>query len=263
MKLLLKVSYIGTEYSGFQCQKNGRAIQNVLTEAAEKVFGFPCDVTGCSRTDAGVHALGFCCTVAPKENKEEAWCTIPTAKVNRAFAPHLPDDISVVAAAQVADDFHPRYYSKGKEYIYKIWDAKYDDPFVAGRSYRHRRGVSEDGFRRMQKAAENYVGYYDFSSFMASGSKIVDARRTVLYANVERCSDGMLCFRVAADGFLYNMVRIMAGTLLDCAMGKFEPDDIIDIINAKDRSRAGFTAPPEGLYLSQVFYDEEINWECN
>lgn len=263
MKLLLKVSYIGTEYAGFQCQKNGRAIQNVLTAAAEKVFGFPCAVTGCSRTDAGVHALGFCATVAPKENREEPWSSIPPGKVNRAFAPHLPDDIAIVAAACVADDFHPRYSSKGKEYVYKIWDAPYDDPFMAGRSYRHRRGVSDEGIRRMQKAAENLVGYYDFSSFMASGSKIVDARRTVLYANVERAADGLICFRVAADGFLYNMVRIMAGTLLDCAMGKFEPEDIVDIIEARDRSRAGFTAPPEGLYLSRVFYDEEINWQCN
>jgi len=262
MKLLLKISYLGTEYAGFQCQKNGRAIQNVLTDAAERVFGFPCDVTGCSRTDAGVHALGFCCTVAPKDRSSDGWCTIPVGKVHRAFAPHLPSDISVVAAAEVDDNFHPRYASRGKEYVYKIWDGKYDDPFVAGRSYRHRRGVSENGFRRMQKAAENLVGYNDFTSFMASGSKIVDARRTVLYASVER-NGGMIDFTVAADGFLYNMVRIMAGTLLDCAMGKFEPEDIKEIIEAKDRSRAGFTASPEGLYLSRVFYDQEINWQCN
>ena len=261
MKLLLKVSYIGTEYSGFQCQKNGRAIQNVLTDAAEKVFGFPCDVTGCSRTDAGVHALGFCCTVAPKENRGEKWFSIPASKVHRAFAPNLPNDISVVAAAEVADDFHPRYACCGKEYVYKIWAGKYDDPFLNGRAYRHRKGVSEESFRRMQKAAENLVGYKDFTSFMASGSKITDARRTVLYANVEK-TDGMINFTVAADGFLYNMVRILAGTLLDTAQGKFEPEDIAEIIEAKDRSRAGFTAPPEGLYLSRVFYDEEINWQC-
>ncbi len=263
MKLLLKISYLGTEYSGFQCQKNGKAIQNVLTAAAEKVFGFPCDVTGCSRTDAGVHALGFCCAVSPKESRGENWCSIPTGKVHKAFAPHLPCDIAVVAAAEVSDDFHPRYASSGKEYVYKIWDGKYDDPFVAGRSYRYRRSVSDDKIRRMQKAAENLVGYNDFTSFMASGSKITDARRTVLYANVERGTDGMLCFTVAADGFLYNMVRIMAGTLLDCAQGKFEPEDIKAIIEAKNRNKAGFTAPPEGLYLSRVFYDKEIDWQCD
>ncbi|MBR4071758.1 MAG: tRNA pseudouridine(38-40) synthase TruA [Clostridia bacterium] len=263
MKLLLKISYLGTEYSGFQCQKNGNAIQNVLTEAAEKVFGFPCDVTGCSRTDAGVHALGFCCTVAPKDGELDNWCSVPVGKIHRAFAQYLPADISVIAAAEVSNDFHPRYASKGKEYVYKIWDGKYDDPFVAGRAYRHRRGVSDDGIRRMQKAAENLVGYKDFTSFMASGSKITDARRTVLYANVERTTDGMICFTVAADGFLYNMVRIMAGTLLDCAHGKYEPEDINRMIESKNRNSAGFTAAPEGLYLSRVFYEEEIEWKCD
>ncbi len=263
MKLLLKVSYIGTEYSGFQCQKNGRAIQNVLTEAAGRVFGFPCDVTGCSRTDAGVHALGFYCTVSPKGERGDGWCTIPIGKVHRAFAPCLPSDIAIVAAAEVGDDFHPRYASKGKEYVYKIWNGKCDDPFVFGRSYRHRKPISEDGVRRMQKAAEAFVGHYDFTSFMASGSKIIDASRTVLYANVEECRDGMIYFTVAADGFLYNMVRIMAGTLLDCASGKLDPEDIPKIIESKNRANAGFTAPPEGLYLSRVFYDEEINWQCD
>jgi tRNA pseudouridine38-40 synthase len=175
----------------------------------------------------------------------------------------LPADISVVAAAVVADDFHPRYASKGKEYVYKIWNGKFDDPFVNGRSYRHRKPVSEEGFRRMQKAVKSFVGHYDFTSFMASGSKIIDASRTVLYADVEKTPDGMIYFTVAADGFLYNMVRIMTGTLLDCASGKIDPDDITKIIESKNRANAGFTAPPEGLYLSRVFYDEEIDWKCD
>lgn len=261
MKLLLKIAYIGTNYSGFQCQKNGNAIQNVLTETAEKVFGFPCNVTGCSRTDAGVHALGFCCTVAPKQQRD-GWCGIPTGKVHRAFAPHLPSDIAVIAAAEVPDDFHPRYASNGKEYIYKIQNGKADDPFAFGRSYRYRKPVSDDAFRRMQKAADAFVGTYDFSAFMARGSKITDAVRTVYYANVEK-SDDMILFTVAANGFLYNMVRIMAGTLLDCAAGKFDPEEIYSIIKEKNRNNAGFTAPPEGLYLSRVFYEEEIDWKCD
>ena len=141
MKILLKISYIGTEYSGFQCQKNGRAIQNVLTAASERVFGFPCNVTGCSRTDAGVHALGFCATVAPVGDRGEDWCTIPVGKINRAFAPHLPNDIAISAAAEVPDDFHPRYASRGKEYVYKIWSGKADDPFRVNRFYRFRRPI--------------------------------------------------------------------------------------------------------------------------
>ena len=263
MKLLLKISYIGTEYAGFQCQKDARAIQNVLTEAARAVFGFPCNVTGCSRTDAGVHAYGFCATVAPREKREEPWCTIPTGKVHKAFAPHLPSDIAVVAAAQVDDGFHPRYDSGGKEYVYKIYCKPADDPFAAGRAYRFRRPITDEGLMQMQKAAESMVGTNDYSAFMASGSKIEDAVRTVYYASVEKSDDGMIYFTVAANGFLYNMVRIMAGTLLDCAVGKLDCQDIPAIIASKDRNKAGFTAPPEGLYLNRVFYENEIDWKCN
>ena len=258
MKLLLKISFIGTNYEGFQAQKSGRAVQNVLTAAAEKVFGFPCNVTGSSRTDAGVHALGFTVTVAPKDERDD-WCTVPTERVHRAFAPHLPSDISVVGAAVVDDDFHPRYSAKGKEYVYKIYDGAADDPFLFGRTCRRRFPVTEEGLERMKKAAEYYVGRHDFRSFMASGSKITDCVREVHYARVEREGD-IISFTVCADGFLYNMVRIMAGTLLDCAAGKFEPSDVEKIIKNENRDTAGFTAPPEGLYLSRVLYENEIEF---
>lgn len=263
MKLLLKITYIGTDYSGFQCQKNGRAIQNILTDAAQKVFGFPCNVTGCSRTDAGVHATCFCATVSPKEDRGEDWCSIPVGKLHKAFSPCLPWDIAVVAAAEMPDSFHPRYDSKGKEYKYKIWNGSADDPFTVNRAYRFRRKITHEGFRQMQMVAEKLVGINDYSAFMASGSKIEDAVRTVYYANVEKTEDGMITFTVAANGFLYNMVRIMAGTLLECAVGKLKTEDIPAIIQGKDRSKAGFTAPPEGLYLSRVFYENEIDWKCD
>lgn len=263
MKLLLKISYIGTNYQGFQCQKSGLAVQNIMTDAAEKVFGFPCNITGCSRTDAGVHALGFCLTVEPREDRGEDWCTVPTGKVHRAFAPHLPQDIAVLGAAKMEGDFHARYSARGKEYIYKIWDGAADDPFVAGRSCRRRIPVTAEGEQRMCQAAKAFVGEHDFAAFMASGSKITDCVRTVYDARVERNADGMLKFTVSANGFLYNMVRIMAGTLLECAVGKIEPDDIENIIKARKRENAGFTAPPEGLYLNRVFYDEDIIFECD
>ncbi len=258
MKLLLKISFIGTAYEGFQCQKSGRAVQNVLTAAAERVFGLPCNVTGSSRTDAGVHATGFTVTVAPKDGAEN-WCTVPVEKVHRAFAPHLPQDISVVGAALVDDSFHPRYDARGKEYIYKIYDGKADDPFVFGRACRRRIPITREGLARMRNAAEHFVGRHDFRAFMASGSKITDCTREVHYARVERDGD-TVTFTVCADGFLYNMVRIMAGTLLDCAAGKFRPEDVEKIIESKNRERAGFTAPPEGLYLNRVLYDEEIEF---
>lgn len=262
MKILLKIKYIGTPFCGFQCQKNGTAVQNVLTEASEKVFGEKCNVTGCSRTDAGVHALGFCCTVVP-ENNRDGWCRIPTDKIHRAYQKFLPEEISVTAAAQVGDGFHPRYGAMGKNYIYRIWDAPFENPFEKGRSMRCIFPVTEEKTERMKKAADCFLGTHDFSSFMASGSKITDTVRTVTEAKIYRESGGALVFSVSADGFLYNMVRIMAGTLIDTAAGRIDPDDIPRIIEQKDRSAAGATAPAEGLYLNEVFYGEKIDWQCS
>lgn len=258
MKYLVKIKYIGTAYCGFQCQKNAVAVQNVLTEAAEKVFKCPCLVTGCSRTDSGVHALGFCATLEPKND-----CRIPAGKLHRAFAQYLPDDIAIVGAAEVSEDFHPRYSAKGKNYIYRIWDGPSEDPFLKGRTMRLATPIGEDKLEKMKKACGDFVGKKDFSSFMAKGSKIVDTVRTVKSAEIYRDSDGCIVFCVSADGFLYNMVRIMVGTLIDVAEGRIDPDGINEIIASCDRTKAGVTAPPEGLYLNEVFYDRDIEWECN
>ncbi|MDD6094656.1 MAG: tRNA pseudouridine synthase A, partial [Clostridia bacterium] len=237
MKILLKIKYIGTPFCGFQCQKNGTAVQNVLTEASEKVFGEKCNVTGCSRTDAGVHALGFCCTVAP-ENSRDGWCRIPTDKIHRAYQIFLPEEISVVGAAEVGDDFHPRYAAKRKQYIYRIWDAPFENPFEKGRSMRCIFPVTEEMEERMKTAAQYFLGKHDFASFMSSGSKVTDTVRTVTDSGIYRESGGALVFTVSADGFLYNMVRIMAGTLIDTAAGRIDPDHIPRIIEQKDRSAA-------------------------
>ena len=258
MKYILKIKYIGTAYCGFQCQKNGVAIQNVLTEAAEKVFKCPCKITGCSRTDSGVHALGFCATAEPEKDVR-----IPAGRVHRAFAQFLPDDIAVVAAAYVPDDFHPRYSVVGKRYIYRIWDRPYSDPFEKGRSMRLTPPIDEKGLLKMKAAALHFCGKHDFASFMAQGSKIVDTVRTVTDTAVYREESGALVFSVSADGFLYNMVRIMAGTLVDVACGRIDLNDIPCIIDSCDRQKAGCTAPPEGLYLSEVFYSEDIDWQCD
>lgn len=257
MKYLLKIKYIGTAYCGFQCQKNGVAVQNVLTEAAAKVFKCPCMVTGCSRTDSGVHALGFCATVEPKED-----VNIPAGKLHRAFSAFLPDDIAVVAAAEVDESFHPRYSSKGKNYIYRIWDGLYEDPFQKKRSMRLTPTVTDGELSRMKEAARHFLGKHDFSAFMAKGSKITDPVRCVTKAEVYREESGCIVFSVSADGFLYNMVRIMVGTLVDVAKGRIEPEEVARIIESGDRTRAGITAPPEGLYLNEVFYEENIDWKC-
>lgn len=264
MKLLLKLQYDGSRYCGFQVQKNGESVQGVLCRASEELFGFPVNVTGCSRTDAGVHALGFCAALEPKESERrgEYWCTIPPERIHRALNQHLPDDIAVIGGAIVPDEFHPRYDVREKEYIYRIWDKPFRNPFLKGRAMDLRRVISPAEEDLMRQTAALYVGQRDFGGFMASGSKITDPVRTVSYTDVFRDNDGCLCFTVRADGFLYNMVRIMVGTLLDRARGALSREDVLAALETADRSRAGFTAPPEGLYLREVFYNRDVLFVC-
>lgn len=254
MKLFLKLAFLGTKYHGYQVQDNGDTVQARLNVATEQLFGFPCDVVGCSRTDSGVHAAMFCVTVA-KRGEPSLDVTVPVEKIPVALNSHLPDDISVLEARVVEDDFHARYNVVSKEYEYKIWNGESKNPFLADRAHYLPKKVSSETLCSMNAAAAAFVGTHDFSSFMAQGSKITDARRTVHYADVRREGD-MLIFRVAADGFLYNMVRIMAGTLLDVAQGRLAPEDIPSIIDAKNRKLAGATAPAAGLYLNKVTYKE-------
>ena len=263
MKILLRIRYDGGAYCGFQAQPNGTSVQSVLTEVFSRLFGFPCNVTGCSRTDSGVHALGFCAAVEPKDEtlRGENWCSVPVGKIHRAANVLLPDDIAVRAAAEVPDDFHPRYNVVRKTYEYHILRSPARDPFLRGRVFHAPRPITEEGVALMRRTAEIFVGKHDFSGYMAVGSKITDATRTVYAAEVEE-KDDMLLYRVSADGFLYNMVRIMAGTLLDCAYGKKTPDDAAAALRTGDRSLAGFTAPGHGLYLCRVEYDRIIDWRC-
>ena len=166
---------------------------------------------------------------------------------------HLPSSVAVADAIAVADDFHPRYDVKYKEYVYKIWSSPIRDPFLCGFAYHYPLALADDALDRMERAAMNFVGEHDFASFMAQGSKIVTTVRNVKYSRVVQ-NGNLICFYVAADGFLYNMVRIMAGTLLEVGKGKISPDEIPGIIEAKNRNAAGPTAPACGLYLNKVVY---------
>ena len=259
MKLLLKLMYDGTAYHGFQYQPNAVSVQGVLTEKISAAFGFPCTVTGCSRTDSGVHALGYCAAVEPASGDVgEAWCSIPAGKVHRLLNMHLPDDISVIGACMTEDSFHPRYSAVSKEYIYLINDKPYPDPFKRNRAYHVKRPISDAGIELMNEAAGMLLGRHDFSGFMASGSSVKDTVRNLVRLDVQRRCDGEVVLTAAADGFLYNMVRILTGTLLDVASGKLSASDMKKILEKTDRSAAGFTAPAHGLYLNKVNYGEDI-----
>ena len=264
VKLLVRLVWNGAGYAGYQAQNDEGApkpsIQRTLTAAFSEGLGLPCRVTGCSRTDAGVHALGFAAAVDPAPGCErEGWLRIPVGRVHRAMRRFLPPDIAISGEAEADDGFHPRYSAVGKEYIYRMRDAVWPDPFSEGTAWRLSRPLPPDGVERMNRAASYLTGTHDYTSFMASGSKITDAVRTVTRLTAERRGEEIV-LTAAADGFLYNMVRILAGTLADCAMGTFEPEEAAGILAAGDRRRAGRTAPAHGLYLSRVEYDPPVEW---
>ena len=245
MNIKLIISYLGTEYCGWQVQKNAVSIQEKIQDAVQAVFGKRYDVKGCSRTDSGVHANYFCCCVCTDSDK-----TIPEDKIPLALNRFLPDDISAKHAEYVSDTFHPRYDVKYKEYEYIIWNSPAKNPFLSDRAFHYPKKLDET---IMDRAAKLIVGKHDFTSFMACGSSITDAVREIYYFNVIRDGEKVI-INVAADGFLYNMVRILAGTLVEVSEGKISIDSIQGIIESKNRKNAGFTAPPQGLYLNKVVY---------
>ncbi len=253
MKILLTLSYLGTDFCGYQIQPRGRTVQGELNRAARELFGFDCDITGCSRTDTGVHANTFCATVTQK-GTGAIETAIDISKIPTAMNAHLPEDVAVRSAEWVNDEFHPRYDVKYKEYVYKIYNFYARNPMESGRSWHIPHVYNDDALEKMKKAASYFVGKHDFSAFMASGSNVESTVRDIKYARIEKKGD-IIEFTVAADGFLYNMVRILTGTLVSVAQGKISPDAIPDIILSKDRSRAGMTAPAEGLYLNNVVYN--------
>lgn len=262
MKILLRISYVGTDFSGFQVQPDSRTVQGVLCEAASALFGIPCDVTGCSRTDAGVHAREFVCAVTPHSTGSFDRSPIPEGKIHRAFAHLLPHDLTVTGAAFADDAFHPRYGVRSKQYVYRILNSRTADPFLADRALHIPSPIDEDALRKMTVCAAEFVGTHDFRAFMASGSDITDTTRTVYSSAVERIGD-MITFTVSADGFLYNMVRIMTGTLIDASRGKIDIADIRTALCDGERSHLGFTAPACGLYLDRVDYPAPIIWKAD
>jgi tRNA pseudouridine38-40 synthase len=247
MRYFAKIKYLGTGFHGFQVQPDKRTVQGTLCSALKEALGCSASVTGCSRTDAGVHANEFCLVI------DAPGATVPADKLPVAIARFLPNDLSLFWAKECDYDFHPRYDVKGKEYLYRIMNQKVYDPFEYGRAWFLPRDINEEKLNRMKSAAKHFLGKKDFSSFMAEGSDVVDTVRNITDLSVEKTGD-LIEIRITADGFLYNMVRIIVGTLTEVAFGRFSPDDIPNIISSCDRKNAGMTAPAEGLYLNRVLY---------
>ena len=242
-RLLFTICYDGSNYHGWQVQPNGVTVQQIVQEALYNVTSEKCQVTGCSRTDAGVHAKMFCFHT-------DTNCTIPAERFPLALNTALPNDISALDCKEVPDNFHARYDSKRKNYIYKIYDGHIRDPFLDMYAYHHKGSLDE---KIMNEAAKAFIGEHDFVGFCSVGSSVVDTVRTVSECSVRRIGREIEV-SITANGFLYNMVRIIVGTIIDVSDGRIDCDSLSDIINSKKRDMAGQTAPAHGLYLNKVYY---------
>ena len=252
-RILLTLRFDGGGFFGWQAQSGGNTVQQTLQDAVQSVFGERLGISGCGRTDSGVHAYGYCCHIDIKKD-------FPIERLANAINSYFtPRDIkiSVVDVKEVDDEFHSRYYIKSKEYIYKIQNNKYRDPFYFGRAFYYFKPLDLD---KMREAANYLTGEHNFASFMADKSDIPvdEAVRTVHKIDIKTSTldtgTNITEICISASGFLYKMARIISGTLIEVSEGKINPYDLPDIINAKDRSKAGRTLPPCGLYLNRIEY---------
>ncbi|MCR5151171.1 MAG: tRNA pseudouridine(38-40) synthase TruA [Clostridiales bacterium] len=241
--ILFTSSFDGTRYHGWQVQENAVTVQQTVQDSFEQITCKRGDIIGCSRTDASVHANMYCFNIRTE-------CEMPCSVLKRAMNAVLPRDIAVFDCKEVPLDFHARYSCKSKEYIYKIWNCECKNPFLYNYSL-HWQYPLDCEFLDLQ--AKDFIGKYDYSSFCSAGSSVENKVRNVIFSSVFKQGNTVI-FKVEADGFLYNMVRIMVGTLLDISAGKINPGSVKEIIEAKNRNMAGITVPGKGLYLNRVNY---------
>lgn len=249
--LLFTIAYDGGVYHGWQVQANSITVQQTIQNAIEKVLGERGNIIGCSRTDTGVHANRYCFNM--RTDTRYMGNTLIAA-----LNAHLPGDIAVLSCEDVEWDFHARYDCVSKEYIYRIWNSPVRNPFLEKYALHYKYPLDE---HMLAVQAADFIGTHDFTSFCSAHSKIKSTVRTVEEFRVERVGDEIV-LTVIADGFLYNMVRIMVGTLLKIAQGKILQGSIPAIIEAKSRSAAGTTAPAHGLYLNSICYEHRQKQLC-
>lgn len=242
--LVLEIAYNGEHYHGWQVQPILPTVQGTLTASMEKLLLQKVSITGCSRTDAGVHARQFICTL-----ETESPIGIPMEKFCKVANHMLPSDIVIKKAWHAPEGFHPRFDVKSKEYCYEIQDGAKGDPFLSGLVWQLPYTLDTE---KMNVAAQYLVGTHDFSAFCCADA-CEDRVRTIFSIGVTRQNDRVV-LSITGNGFLYNMVRIITGTLVDVSTGRFSPVDIERILLSKDRTKSGRTAPPEGLYLNRVVF---------
>ena len=237
------VAYDGTNYSGWQLQKNAVTIEQKLNEALFDLLGEEIQVIGASRTDAGVHSLGNVCVFDTNTR-------MPAEKISYALNTRLPEDIVVQNSCEVSEDFHPRAGKSSKTYEYRILNRDFRDPTRRLNTYFYHYDLDVEA---MQKAASYLEGEHDFKSFCSVHAQVETTVRTIYKCTVSQKEDE-IHIRVSGNGFLYNMVRIIAGTLMEVGKGRFAPEQVKEILGAKDRTKAGKTAGPAGLTLIKILY---------
>ena len=242
--IALRLRYDGSRYHGWQVQKNAITVAQTMEEALAKVCSERVKLTGCGRTDAGVHALRYCANF-------HSDCTVPVDRMPLAVNSRLPDDIAVVDAVEVPDDFNAIGSCVKKEYVYKILNSRIPDPFLADRVcfYPQRLDIS-----LMQAAARAFEGTHDFKAVRSEGTQTKTTVRTVYWCRAEKDGD-LITVSICANGFLYNMCRAMVGTMVYASYGKLIPEEIPALLEKRDRRLTGPTMPPQGLYLNRVWYD--------
>ena len=241
IKLILQ--YDGTAYHGWQTQENSVTVQQTVEDAIKKLTGVRPKLCGCGRTDTGVHARKYVCNFKTESK-------IPCDKLPYAINTYLPPDIVCIGAEEADLDFDSRKSAIGKTYTYVIANSLYSNVFFNNRAWHYRYSLD---IEKMKKAAAHFLGTHDFLGFAASGFTVKTTIRTIHSIEISK-KDDIIEISVTGNGFLYNMVRIIAGTLVFVGNGKINPDDIPDIIASRDRKKAGITAPACGLYLTEVYY---------
>lgn len=244
-RVMLIVAYDGTNYCGWQIQPNGRTIEGELNQALSGLLGEEIVVTGASRTDAGVHSYG---NVAVFDTSAR----MPAEKISYALNQRLPEDIVVQMSKEVAADFHPRHVKSKKTYEYRILNREFRDPNRRRDTYFYYRGLDVEA---MRQAAGYLVGEHDFKSFCSIKAQVETTVRKIYALTVDKHED-VITIRITGNGFLYNMVRIIAGTLIQVGSGERKPEEIPQILAALDREAAGPTAPAHGLTMIGIEYHE-------